>query len=191
MVLLGKLGIIKNKKKEIKKAIHLLYGLQKKSLNPHIKKSANISKSTAEKVYKRFPVIYSSSRMESIAKRWRGQFAENSKTLASHHVFPEMNHNEIVGWDNPEKLLKGSTVIMLKDKGDLPQIKKRMKITSSILRKENFNVLEIESRGTGLLERMLSLVYIGDFTSFYLAIMNKIDPTPVDRIAYLKRELAK
>lgn len=191
LALLSKLGLIKNKKDKLKKTVRFLDSLQKEALSPAAKGSSNIAKLVAKKIYKRFPVIYASARMEPIVTRWRGQFAENSKTLSSGHLFPEMNHNEIVGWVNPTASLKGFTAVMLKDKDDFPRNKKRMDITASILRKAGFNVLEIESLGKSFLERMLSLVYIGDFASFYLAILNKVDPTPVDRIMYLKKQLAK
>jgi glucose/mannose-6-phosphate isomerase len=188
---LSKLGLLKDKKDEIRKAARFLNSLQKKSLAPGVKGKANISKEIARKLNKRFACIYASSALASVATRWRGQLAENGKALSSTHVLPEMNHNEIVGWVNPGALLKGFTAVMLKDKDDFPRIKKRMDITASILKKDKFRVLEIESRGRGFLERMLSLIYIGDFASFYLAILNNIDPTPVERITYLKKELAK
>ncbi|UCD54822.1 MAG: bifunctional phosphoglucose/phosphomannose isomerase [Candidatus Omnitrophota bacterium] len=188
---LWEIGLIKNKKDEIKSSARFLDDLQKKHLAPAVKGKVNLSKELAKKVHKRFPAIYTSNRMEPVATRWRGQFAENSKVLSSQHVFPEMNHNEIMGWVNPRVLLKEFVAVILKDKDDLPRIRKRMEITASILRKEEFSVLEIESRGKGFLERILSLIYIGDFASFYLSILNRIDPTPVDRIVYLKKQLAK
>ena len=88
-------------------------------------------------------------------------------------------------------LMYSFITIILKDKGDHTRNKRRSDITSSILKKENFTVLDLSSIGKSLLERMLSLIYIGDFTSFYLAILNNVDPTPVDRITYLKKQLAK
>jgi len=188
---LSKLGIIKNKINEIQKATDLLNGMQNKELGPQVKSRLNISKTIAKRLQGKFPVIYASDRLSSIATRWRGQFAENSKTLASMHVFSEMNHNEIVGWDHPGQLLKNFVAIVLRSKDDHPRIKIRMDITKAILKKNGFNIMEVDARGACLLERMLSLVYIGDFTSFYLSILNKIDPTPVDRIMYLKKQLAK
>lgn len=189
-VALYKLGLIKKKKDEINASLKLLSHLQKNKLAPHVNEK-NIAKETAKKIYKRFPVIYASNVLDSVATRWRGQFAENSKMLASSHVFPEMNHNEIVGWTHPRFLLLEFTAVILKDKGDHPRIKKRMAITKAILKKEKFNILEIESSGRTLLERMLSLIYIGDFASFYLSILNRTDPTPVKRIMYLKGQLGK
>ena len=191
ITVLAKLGLVRNKSDEIKKAARFLNTLEREKLNPSVKGKVNISKDIAGRIHNRFPVIYASSRMEAVATRWRGQFAENSKTLSSTHVFPEMNHNEIVGWVNPRGLLKEFTAIMLKDKDSHPRIKKRMDITTSILKREKFRVLEIESQGKSFLERMLALVYIGDFASFYLSIINGINPTPVDRVTYLKKQLAK
>jgi glucose/mannose-6-phosphate isomerase len=121
--------------------------------------------------------------------RFRGQLAENSKALASSHVFPEMNHNEIVGWQNPKKLFKNFVVVMLRDKGMHPRIAKRMDITRDILKKEGVELIEICSAGEDLLSRIFSLIYIGDFISYYLAIRYGIDPMPVDRVTYLKKRL--
>lgn len=191
VVILSKLGLIKNKRDEIKKAAFSLDSLQKKTLSLRVKGRVNVSKEIAKKIHRRFPIVYASSKLDGVVTRWRGQLAENSKTLSSSHVFPEMNHNEIVGWANPKVLLKNFVTIILKDKDDLARIKKRMRITASILKREKFRVLEVESMGKSFLERMLSLVYIGDFASFYLSILNKVDPTPVDRVTYLKKQLAK
>ena len=183
LMALGKLGIIRNKAAEIKKAIKFM-----RRMKPDAE-----AKEIAKKVHDKFPAIYSADKhMYCIATRWRGQFAENSKTLSSSHVFPEMNHNEIVGWVYPKTLLRSSFIaVILKDDGDHDRVKKRMRITTSILKKANFKVVEVKSKGKTLLERMLSLIYIGDFASFYLALLNREDPTPVDRITYLKKELVK
>ena len=191
LTVLSKLGLIKNKKDDLKKALTLVDTLGKKSLNPEIKGRANIAKEIAKKIHNRFTVIYASDKFGSVATRWRGQLAENGKTLSSTHVFPEMNHNEIVGWVKPSNILRKFTAIILKDRGDNERVKKRMAITASILKKERFKVIEIESSGKSRLERMLYLIYIGDFVSFYLALLNGIDPTPVDRITYLKKQLVK
>jgi len=189
-LVLAKLGFIKDKTEEIKQAAGLLTKLAKENLAPAVDRKKNISKDIAEIIHKKFAVIYGSNEMSSVVTRWRGEFAENAKALSSSHVFPEMNHNEIVGWMNPKELLRDFVAIILKDKGDHARIKKRMMISKAILEKEKYSVIEVESRGEALLERMLSLIYIGDFTSFYLSILNGIDPTPVDRITYLKKQLA-
>lgn len=145
----------------------------------------------ARELHGRLPVIYSSQdRIDCVATRWRGQLAENSKTLCSSNVLPEMNHNEITGWEHPSGVIKRCAVVMLKDKGDDPRIAKRMEITSKIVSKERAKVVSVTSKGAGLLERIFYLIYTGDFVSFYLAILNRVDPASIDRIDYLKRRLA-
>ena len=184
LISLSKLGLIKDKRREIQKASNFLKSVSKK-LNPNIKN--NIAKNIAAKIKGKIPVVYASENLSSVATRWRGQFEENSKNLASSHVFPEMNHNEIVGWENPKKALQNVIALILSDKGDHPRIKKRMDITESLLSKEKFSILRVEALGNSLLERILYLVYVGDFVSLYLALMNGVDPTPVKRIDTLKR----
>jgi len=191
VILLSKLGMIKSKRSEIRKTAQFLENLLKKKIGVSIRGRQNISKSIANRLRKKYALIYASDNMVSVATRWRGQLAENAKTLSSSHVFPEMNHNEIVGWMHPKKLIKDFVAIILRDKDDHTRIKKRMDITASILKKHKYEVVEVESQGSTRLERILSLIYIGDFVSFYLSILNGTDPTPVDRITYLKKQLAK
>lgn len=72
-----------------------------------------------------------------------------------------------------------------------PRTALRMDVTRDMLKKEGIEVLEIWSQGEDLLTRIFSLIYIGDFISYYLAILYEVDPTPVERITYLKNQLAK
>jgi glucose/mannose-6-phosphate isomerase len=151
----------------------------------------NIAKRIAKEICKKLVFVYAPNlHFDVVALRFRGQIAENSKALASSHVLPEMNHNEIVGWVNPQELFKDFAVIFLRDSREHPQVTKRMQITADIIDKEGAKIIQIYSRGKGLLARIFSLIYIGDFTSFYLALLYEIDPTPVERINYLKKRLA-
>ena len=191
LMVLAKLGIIKDKSSQIENVALVLSGLRQR-LNPEVKTKDNQAKSIACDIQQGFPHIYSSSDFFGpVSYRWRTQLAENSKSLSSNHVFPELTHNEIVGWDFPKELLEYFTVIILRDKGDNPRIAKRMDITASILKQNARSVIEVFSEGDELLSRIFSLIYIGDFVSFYLAILNGIDPTPVDRITYLKKKLTE
>ena len=85
--------------------------------------------------------------------------------------------------------MKNFVVVMFKDKGLYPRVAKRMAITRDMLMKDGVNVIEINSVGQGLLSRIFSLIYIGDFISYYLAILYGVDPTPVDKVTYLKKKL--
>ncbi len=192
LAILNKLGMIGDIAPSLSATLEVLEELKNKNLNPHVGKKDNIAKYVADKLFNKFAVIYSASvHFDTVVTRLRGQLNENSKSLASSHLFPEMNHNEIVGWQNPKKLFKNFVVLMLRDKDMHRRVSTRMDITSDILKEEGVLALEIWSRGENLLSRIFSLIYIGDFISFYLAILYGIDPTPVDRIAYLKKRLAK
>lgn len=191
LILLSKLGIIKDHSAQIDDTIHNLRKLKNKKIGYRVKHPENPAKKIANEVLGKFMVVYGAQdHMDAVVTRWRGQFAENSKTLASSHVFPEMSHNEIVGWEHPKKVLKNFAAVILRDKEDHPRISRRMDIIRHMLKKDGFAVKEVFSSGDSLLARMFSLIYTGDYVSFYLAVLNGIDPTPVTRITYLKEKLS-
>ncbi|MFH0739412.1 MAG: bifunctional phosphoglucose/phosphomannose isomerase, partial [Candidatus Omnitrophota bacterium] len=172
LCILARLSLIKDTECAINQAIAVLEDLKNNSLNPKIGQKDNPSKSLAAKLFNKIPAIYSGSvHFDVTATRLRCQLNENSKALAWSHLFPEMNHNEIVGWQNPKKLFKELVVLMLRDKGMHPRVETRMDITRDILAKEGISVIEVWSRGEELLSRIFSLIYISDFASYYLAIL--------------------
>lgn len=192
LTILAKIGIIKDQAAFIDDAIYNLRKLKNSKIGYKVMHKDNPAKIMAAEIFGKFPVIYAGQdHIDAVVTRWRGQLAENSKTLSSGHLFPEMNHNEIVGWENPKEVLKECVVIILRDAADHPRISKRMDATRNLLKRGKVKVLEVSSSGKELLARIFSLVYIGDFVSFYLAILNGIDPTPVEKITMIKRELAK
>ena len=190
LLALAKLGLVRNKSREIAETVQLL---QKKSqeygapdpLNNRALQLAGLLQHKLGFVYA------GGEHMHSVTTRWRGQVAENGKALMSAHVLPEMNHNEIVGWKNPAGALGESQVVFLRDRGDHKRIQKRMELTKAIISETTTNIAEAWSEGTVLLARMFSLVYLGDWTSYYLAILHGEDPTPVRVIDHLKDELGK
>ncbi len=189
LMILNKLNLIKDKSSDIKDTYNVLKRITQRM---HPSKKSNYAKKIASEVYGQFVIVYgSSSTTEIPTLRFRAQLAENSKTLSSHHIFPEMNHNEIVGWENPEKVLKNFVVIILRSKKDYKRIKKRIDISKKIILRSKAKIIEIEAKGNSLLSQMLSLICICDWISFYLAILNRVDPTPVERIEFLKKELAR
>ncbi len=189
LVSLIKLGFIKSRKNDIKETISYLNKYSKiyKKLNADKNKSLYY----AQKLYNHLPVIYSSTEIDSVNVRWRGQLCENSKILAFGHTIPEMNHNELVGWKVLKRDMENMVVVYLKDKADHDRIKLRMNIMNEIIKEYAAYYLEINSEGKSFLTRIFSLIYLGDWISYYLAIINGIDPTPVRVIDYLKTELSK
>jgi glucose/mannose-6-phosphate isomerase len=152
----------------------------------------NSAKQYAAKMYGRIPIIYTGPELtDAIGTRWKGQICENGKCLAFNNQFPEFNHNELVGWNVIEAYRDKLIVFYLKDVDDQQPVAKRMEIVKQIINESKVEVIEVESQGSRPLVRMFSLIQIGDFVSFYLAILNNIDPTPVKVIDFLKNELAK
>ena len=152
--------------------------------------TGNLAQELAGKLYQKIPLIYSSVQgYEAVALRWKGQMSENAKVLAFSNCFPELNHNEIVGWGLQRELQERLQVIYLRDRQDFVRVQRRMEITKEILAKETAPVLEVYAHGQSLLARMFSLICLGDFVSYYLAILNGVDPTPVEKIQFLKNRL--
>ena len=151
--------------------------------NPKFKERAQ---DLAEKLVEKIPLIYSSEKMGVVAYRWKTQFNENAKIHAFCHVFPELNHNELVGYGN---IKAGYHVVIIKDDDDYVKIKKRMDITKRLISEAGINVTEMVIKGDCFLTKLFSAIYLGDLTSYYLALKYGTDPTPVDVIEELKKEL--
>lgn len=150
----------------------------------------NYSKTMALKIGSSVPVIYGFGIYSSVARRFKQQFNENSKIPSRWDVFSELNHNEIVGWEQLGKFSNNYSAIFLRDKNEPVQIKSRIELTKSLLSMPS-KTFEVWSKGKYNLSKMLSMICIGDFTSVYHAIMNKIDPTPVNTITHLKEKIKK
>jgi len=144
----------------------------------------------AKKLVKKTPIVYASNKFEAVAKIWKIKFNENSKIPAFYNYFPELNHNEMVGYTGVKKG-NDLCVLILKDKEDHPRTIKRMELTSLLLKKRGVKNIFIENKEGSLMFRMFSSLLLGDWTSYYLAINSKIDPTPVDMVEEFKRMLVK
>lgn len=167
--------------------------LKKKSLiYSNIDNEKNYALSIAKMIKNNIAIIYSGNElMDVVNLRWRGQIQENSKALAFGNVFPEMNHNEINSWIYPDDLLKRFVAIYLSDKDYHPKVKARIKAVDNILSEKMDGTVKIESMAPNLLSRMFDILYLGDWVSFYLALLNDEDPTPIPLIMRLKDELSK
>ena len=181
LFVLNKLGFINDSfKSELKSSIELL-----KFDQEDIMKAA---KSVADRIYTKIPIIYTTDRMESVAVRLRQQINENSKMLCWHHVIPEMNHNELVGWKEAHPEL---AVIYLRNHDDLKRNQVRIKINQDIISKYCPTIIDIFSKGSSLIEKAFYLVHLGDWISWYLSELKEVDALEVNVIDYLKSELAK
>ncbi len=125
------------------------------------------------------------------AYRWKCQINENSKVPAFHNVIPEMNHNEIVGWDELDDFSRLVEVVFLVDEEDNPRLVHRARITSELIKDKVGGVSVVHVSGASRTEKLLSTILLGDFVSVYLALLNGRDPTPVERISQLKARMAE
>jgi glucose/mannose-6-phosphate isomerase len=146
----------------------------------------NFSKTLASNIDKTVPVIYGFGVYRGVAQRFKQQFNENSKIPAKWEVFPELNHNEIVGWEAYKKLAKDFSAIFIRDENEPVEIRSRIETTKALMQLTVPKLFEVWSQGKSTLAKMLSTILTGDFTSVYLAILRRVDPTPVKTIALLK-----
>lgn len=192
LILLAKIGIIKNDLRAIDETVKVLDTIRREKAGFAVCEKRNVAKKIAIALHGKYPVIYASQDyMDCVVTRMRGELSENSKILSSGNSFPEMNHNEIEGWVGAKKIFKNFITIILRDSLDHPGVSKRMDVTNKIINKEGVEVIELYSYGHSRLARTFSLIYIGDFISFYLAILNRTDPTPIGHIMEIKKALKK
>lgn len=145
----------------------------------------------AKKLRGKLPIIYCDERLKAMATRFQNQLNENSKQLAHVNTFPEMNHNEIVGWRFPENILQQAQVVYLYSDHDHERVEKRMEICREIFEKRSNPIIDIVAEGASLLEQYYYLIHLTDWISYYLAKENGVDPDTVEAIDFLKEELAK
>lgn len=171
-------GLIPNQDKFVKETLDALR-------DSNVKEKAE---ELAEKLVNKVPLIYASEKFAAVAYRWKTQFNELAKIHAFFHVFPELNHNELVGYG---KLNADYYVIMLQDEADNRKIKQRMRLTKDMIAKRGAQSTLINITGNNLLARMFFTINLGDFTGFFLAQKLGADPMDIEIIEELKRKLKK
>lgn len=182
---------IPSQKKNLEETIQVLEEL-KGEIGPQKAERSNPAKLLAKKIKGKIPLIFSSvSHTYACGVRLKTQFNENSKIPGFVSALPELNHNEIVGYANLKKGKHDYSAILLRTDDEHWRIIKRIEITKSLIGNNLGGIQEINAKGTSRLAKILSLIYFGDFVSCYLAIIQGIDPTPVDVITKLKKELKR
>mgnify|MGYP000218174864 CR=1 FL=1 len=188
LLILQKIGLISNIEPEVKEAIQTLENVKTK-ISPETPFKENSAKKLAWEILGTVPVIYGFRFYGAVAQRFKTQINENGKVPCKCEVFPELNHNEIVGWEAPQNLTKIFSVILLRDKTEPIEIRWRIQVTKELIAKKAGKIVEVWSYGESRLAKMLSLTYIGDFTSIYLALLQGVNPTPVKMITSLKQKM--
>ena len=184
--------------------IHLVNIMIQANLIPsdsleHFKKCRNLlnnellvikekAKELAHFLHHKQAFIYAPSEHEAVAVRARQQFNENSKILCCHHIIPELNHNEVVGWGggNSDIAVVLFTSNFINDRNKL-----RLDLTKRIVLNKTPHLLTIEPKGKNIFEETFYLIHIIDWASIYLAELNQVDPMEIEVIDFLKGELLK
>ncbi len=185
LITLAKMGIIKNTSKEIKETINTLkakrnqYNLRAKTL--------------ARELVNTLPIIYATSNLfKPVALRWQAQFNENSKVFCHSNVFPELDHNEIVGITGRKNVVHPYYFLILMDEKAHYRNQLRVDLTLKIIKSQlgDIQYKKFYADGRSDLTRLFSLIMLGDLISFYLGQMQNIDPMPVLAIDILKSKLS-
>lgn len=145
-------------------------------------------KKLAQRLRNKIPVVYASYGLRSLARIWKIKFNENSKIPAFNNYFPELNHNEMMGYANAGNNFQ---VIVLRDPTDHPRILKRIKLMASLIKKRGVSIDIIDIKGKDILYKIFSSILLGDWISYYLALKRGIDPTPVELNEEFKKRLAR
>ena len=155
-----------------------------------LKKQENPTYVLAKKIYKKIPIIYAdNSTLSVVGTRIKGQISENSKMLVYQNDLPELNHNEIVGWENNLNIINDFVIIWLKDENDHERNKYRQKISENILNEIKIKQYSIKVEGNSFQERFLHMLHFGDWLSYWCALLHETDPNPVLKIDRLKNSL--
>ncbi|MBN1176393.1 MAG: bifunctional phosphoglucose/phosphomannose isomerase [Dehalococcoidales bacterium] len=187
---LQNLGLVKDKSADVDETVKVLEKLAGK-LGEKSPLKSNPAKLLAQRLYGNLPVIYGAGIAAEAAHRWKTQVNENSKAWGFYEVFPELNHNATVGYPFPKEVGQNIRVILLRSRLFNDRVKLRYDVTCELLKRSSVAYEFVDGEGMSALSQMMSLVMTGDFTSYYLAILYGVDPSPVDVISYLKDRLAK
>lgn len=189
--MLGAHNLLAEYQQDLKEFIRFVADLNKKNDYPNAEGHV-LSMELAKTVHGKIPVLYSTAPyLNTISKRWQNQIQENGKSLAFANVLPEMNHNEIVGWELDIKGIQELIVIFLENEVPHPRIAKRIELSKKIIKNRGVKVVDIYSCGSTVMEKVFSLLVMGDWMSYYLALAYKKDPATIKNIDYLKKEMAK
>ena len=175
ITILDKSGLLKDYQDEVKDAVKVLEKIRDETRRV-VSPDSNLAKSLAVQLRGSTPVIYADRVFGEVALRWKDQFNENRKIHARAEVFPELNHNEMVGWEGTTHIHRRSTVVLLRDSDEGEPTKARIDFTRDVLKSKFIRIHELYPEGKTLLSKILYFVYLGDMISLYSAMDAAIDP---------------
>jgi glucose/mannose-6-phosphate isomerase len=151
----------------------------------------NLAEELARAIGRTIPLVHGAQAVGAAAAlRWKTQVNENAKSPAFSAVYPELCHNEIVGWgQNGDVTRQIMTLVNLRHDAEHPQVVRRFALVADLLREVVADILEVRAVGEGDLAQLLDLILVGDFVSLHLAAQEGIDPGPVPVLDEIKHRL--
>jgi len=186
MALLAKAGLFKIKTEDIKKIISKLEVWNEK-LRPSAKN--NIAKKIAKALYGKNPIIVGAECLIGNLRALRNQLCENSKNFSSYLTLPELNHYAMESLANPKSNSKNLIFLFFDSHLYHPRIKKRSDLTKQVIKKNKIKAVSYELTGKTKLEQAFELLQLGSWISYYLAILNKVDPVKILWVDWFKKKL--
>jgi glucose/mannose-6-phosphate isomerase len=188
--ILHRIGLIADRSQEVAEMASALEGLGRR-LGANTPLAQNPAKQLAQRLEGRLAVIYGGGILSEVARRWKGQINENGKSWAFYELFPELNHNAIVGYDFPQEMARRILVVLLYSDHLHPRTQLRYRITQDILAQKGVECQVVRAEGRTGLSQMMTCLLFGDYVSYYLALLNGVDPSPVEIVSFLKQKLAE
>jgi glucose/mannose-6-phosphate isomerase len=188
--LLQKLGYVSDKSAQLEDGLRSLQRLGSQ-LAPGVSEADNPAKQLARRLEGKLPVIYGAEHLSEVARRWKCQLNENSKSWAVWEVLPELNHNAVAGYEFPRSLAPRLHVLMLASDLYQPRLQVRLQVTGEVLSQSGIAHETIQIQGRSRLSQLLWSVHLADFVSYYMAALNGVDPSPIESITYLRQRLAE
>ncbi len=187
---LAKIGVAPDFSIDMEEAVGVMEEMQR-GIGREVPEDRNAAKQLAVEISGKFPMVMGGPLLAAVARRWKGQFNENSKTWAQFDELPEWDHNGILGLKFPKPVLEKAFVVYLDAPSDRERIRLRWDISRKIMEGAGIQTYTFRALGKSPLAQMLSAVHFGDFVSFYLAALNGVNPTEMEAIEDLKKELAE
>jgi glucose/mannose-6-phosphate isomerase len=185
---LHRLGLLPDPDRDLRDTLHALRN-QQTNLLPEVPVAYNPAKRLAGQMVERWVCILAADDLEPVARRWQAQINETAKSWAQFETLPEVDHNTLAGLFHPEDALSRMIALFLSAPSNHPRNRLRLELTRKMFMLQGINTDVVSPKGESKLAHLWTLLHLGDYTSYYLAMAYGEDPAAVDAIRMLKMEL--
>ncbi len=194
--LMGQLGLVQaagllaDQSAAVAEAVQVMTDWQAE-LTAHVPVERNVAKQMARSLYGRIAVVYGAEHLGEVARRWKGQINENSKSAAVSDLLPEANHNSVVGYELPAEQQRWLHYVLLDSSSYHPRVAPRIELTRELLEKGGIPCSVVKARGKSRLAQMLGVAHFVDYVSYFLAMLYETDPWSIASIQLVKEYMSK